>query len=51
VSYPGDFGCEALHVLLLRCERSLRYEEWEIAVLDANLLDVRVKEILCGLPD
>ena len=42
--------CESLHMVLLRVEDVLRDEEREVRVLDAEVLDLGVKEGLHDLP-
>jgi hypothetical protein len=51
VSDPGDFGSEALNVILLSLQDILGHEQRERTVLDANLLDTNVEPLLNLLPD
>lgn len=48
---PGDFGLEALEMVLLTLQVGLGNEEREVAVLDAQLLEVAVQEVPYGFPD
>ncbi|KAI3476391.1 hypothetical protein L1887_62043 [Cichorium endivia] len=48
---PSDLGGEALDVVLLALEHVCGDEHGEVAVLDADLLDLCVEEVLDGLPD
>ena len=51
MSHPGNFGGEALNVVLLSLQHIFRHKQRERAVLDTHLLDVRVEPLLNLLPD
>mmetsp|Transcript_36259 Transcript_36259/g.91114 ORF Transcript_36259/g.91114 Transcript_36259/m.91114 type:complete len:471 (+) Transcript_36259:51-1463(+) len=49
--HPRHLRGEALHVILLLCQRRLRHKQREVAVLHAHALDARVEPVLDGVPD
>lgn len=49
--HPGDFGGEALDVVLLSLENLCRYEHGEVAILHSHSLDSLVEVLLHLLPN